>query len=415
MLSNRIKKNTLILIMSSAIIFSGSALYINADSVDNMKFIENVKLESINSYKSDSENITNSNQLKRTNNRLSLLNFNLSKSGLMTGELLLENENIKLLIDGEILKDNENENRFYGNLKTNNKDYEIINFSILNSNETEYNIPVLKIYIKNTQDNIVELYTIKLDNDIFNNISNLKYKIEDASIEDMYWFVKENEPEAYMTSSEDQSRSATIRSVNFYPTLKWSYTDAGKKFNIESKYSINSRMVQSGDEVTGEFRIMSHELKENGKVIKSTGQKLTRINGKWGSQAKIEYVTAVSTNGTYNVRQSPVYFSVNTSTKVAANVSIGLRPNYSKAPTTAYPLGVRGYQASFEGKKGSYFEMSQKNNYLNSVIKVNGSDGGSNSYVGKNVTYQTAFTFKQGVHSKNFTTSIHAPLRTKTN
>ena len=59
--------------------------------------------------------------------------------------------------------------------------------------------------------------------------------------------------------------------------------------------------------------------------------------------------------------------------------------------------------------------MSQKNNYLNSVIKVNGSDGGSNSYVGKNVTYQTSFTFKQGVYSKSFKTSIHAPLRTKTN
>lgn len=59
--------------------------------------------------------------------------------------------------------------------------------------------------------------------------------------------------------------------------------------------------------------------------------------------------------------------------------------------------------------------MSKTNNYLNSVIKINGSDGGNNSYVGKNVTYQTSFTFKQGVHSKNFTTSIHALLRTKTN
>lgn len=66
-------------------------------------------------------------------------------------------------------------------------------------------------------------------------------------------------------------------------------------------------------------------------------------------------------------------------------------------------------------KKSSYFEMSQRNNYLNSVIKVNGGDGGSNSYVGKNVTYQTSFTFKQGVHNKNFTASIHTPLRTRTN
>lgn len=226
----------------------------------------------------------------------------------------------------------------------------------------------------------------KINKNIFNNISNLTSVVNNASIEVKYWFVKENEPEAYMTSSEDFSKAATIRSVNFYPTLKWSYTDMGKTFNIESKYSINSRMIQSGDEVTGEFRIMSHELKENGKPIKSTGQKLTRINGKWGSQAKI-----------------------------GPNVSIGLRPNYSKAPVSSYPLGVRGYQASFEGKKGSYFEMSKTNNYLNSVIKINGSDGGNNSYVGKNVTYQTSFTFKQGVHSKNFTTSIHALLRTKTN
>lgn len=255
----------------------------------------------------------------------------------------------------------------------------------------------------------------KINKNIFNNISNLTSVVNNASIEVKYWFVKENEPEAYMTSSEDFSKAATIRSVNFYPTLKWSYTDMGKTFNIESKYSINSRMIQSGDEVTGEFRIMSHELKENGKPIKSTGQKLTRINGKWGSQAKIEYVTAVSTNGTYNVRQSPVYFNINTSTKIGPNVSIGLRPNYSKAPVSSYPLGVRGYQSSFEGKKGSYFEMSKTNNYLNSVIKINGSDGGNNSYVGKNVTYQTSFTFKQGVHSKNFTTSIHALLRTKTN
>lgn len=415
MLLNRIKKNTLMLLMASVIVFSGSTLYINADSMDNLKVIKDVKLQSISAYKSSSENVKNSNQLKRTNNKLTLSTLNVSKSGFITGELFLENENVRLSIEGELLSDSENENKFYGNLKTNNKNYEITNFSILNSNEVDYNVPILNIYIKDVKNDRIEFYTIKLDKNIFNNVSKLTSKIENASIEDKYWFVKENEPEASMTSEEDYSRAATIRSVNYYPTLTWSYTDAGKKFNIESKYSINTRMVQSGDEVTGEFRIMSHELKENGKAIKSAGQKLTRINGKWGSQAKIEYVTAVSTNGTYNVRQSPVYFSVNTSTKIGANVSIGLRPNYSKAPTSAYPLGVRGYQASFEGKKGSYFEMSQRNNYLNSVIKVNGSDGGSNSYVGKNVTYQTSFTFKQGVHNKNFTTSIHAPLRTRTN
>ena len=394
---------------------SVSALENNKNSVDNLNVIKNTKLYSINSYKSNDENITNSNQLKKTNDKLSLLNFNISKSGWITGDLYLENENVKFSIEGELLKDNESKDKFYGSLKTNNSNYEITNFSIMNSNEAEYNVPILNIYIKNLKEDRIEFYTLKLNQKNFNDISNLSYKIEDASIEDKYWFVKENEPEASMETSEDYTRAAVIRSVNFYPTLKWSYTDLGKTYNIESKYSINSRMVQSGDEVTGEFRIMSHQLKENGKVIKSIGQKLTRINGKWGSQAKIEYVTAVSTNGSYNVKQSPVYFNVNTSKPIGANISIGLRPNYSKAPVSSYPLRVRGYQASFEGKKGSYFEMSQKNNYLNSVIKVNGSDGGSNSYVGKNVTYQTSFTFKQGVYSKSFKTSIHAPLRTKTN
>ena len=85
------KKSALILIMSSIIAFLGNALYINLESINDLNIIENTKLYSINSYKSGDENIVNSNQLKRTNDKLSLLNFNVTRSGLITGDLFFEN------------------------------------------------------------------------------------------------------------------------------------------------------------------------------------------------------------------------------------------------------------------------------------------------------------------------------------
>lgn len=210
MLLKRIKKSTLMLIITSIIVFSSNTLHTNAENIDNLNVIKNVKLYSVDSYKSSDENIINSNQLKRTSNQLSLLNFNLSKSGNITGDIFLEKENIKFSINGELLKDSENKNKFYGNLETNNINYEIVNFSILNSNDTTYNVPILDICIKNLKEDSIEFYTLKFNQNIFNNISNLTSVVNNASIEDKYWFVKENEPEAYMTSSEDFSKAATI-------------------------------------------------------------------------------------------------------------------------------------------------------------------------------------------------------------
>lgn len=198
------------LIITSIIVFSSNTLHTNAENIDNLNVIKNVKLYSVDSYKSSDENIINSNQLKRTSNQLSLLNFNLSKSWNITGDIFLEKENIKFSINGELLKDSENKNKFYGNLETNNINYEIVNFSILNSNDTTYNVPILDICIKNLKEDSIEFYTLKFNQNIFNNISNLTSVVNNASIEDKYWFVKENEPEAYMTSSEDFSKAATI-------------------------------------------------------------------------------------------------------------------------------------------------------------------------------------------------------------
>lgn len=409
--------------LTMIVCISVNSSVISASEKNKLSLKVETNIRNVTAYKA-SNLINNAKDLKVNKDSIEVNNLEISDNGYVGGEIKLNNGLESLNINGTLFKDFNNKKNYYAQLKTDNPNYDIVHFSFASKGENSmltnsiFKSNSLNIYIKNKDKGNIDFFEIEIDDNYVDKLETMNDKLDYSGLEDTYWFTKVLEPESSMTSEVNlaEPKAATIRSVNYYPTLTWKYTSVGKVYNMESKYKLNSRMVQTGDQVRGELSIQEYTLKENGKIVSTNSSgKLTRIKGMWGSQAKVESIDFVSTNGSYIVKQSPIHFQVSARKQIAPGVLVTLRPNYGVSASSSYPRPVKGYEASFESKNGSFYEMRKINDYLYSGILVNGSDGGANSYVGKNVTFQSEFTFTHGEGSTLFSTNIYAPMRTNTN
>lgn len=417
-------KQKMFIVATIATLFTFSntnAKVINANEPNDKSMVYLKELSNKKSFEAYStKNIDNSNKIKQSSSKISISNLKISEQGKIQANLKLD-KNINIKLDGKFSKE-DSKNTYYGEIKTNNKNYEVLHFSITRPGNKrtiskEYSQkPVLNIYLKDIKRDCVNFYEIDIDNDVLNKLDKINSNLDIASIESIYWFINTIEPEAIMDASEEPSkdRAKTLKTVTLNPTLKWSYTDMGKTFNIVSKFTIPTKITQSGDTVISEFKISKHTLTENGTVIKSRMQKIKSLKVMIGSNTKILYLNKVGVNGTYTKSQSPIYFDCSASKQIAPGVSIGVRPLYtSKGYKNTDLVPVNKYQLAFEATKknstlsSTRLELSEPGHYLTTSVLLD------NPYVGKNISVQYSFRFENGAYGKTFTyngSNMHTTL-----
>lgn len=400
------------------------SININAESLSNDKAIIEEEINNdlnVTSSVATKEEIDEKELPTKSTKDIQVEKFSVYNDGKVTGNISIKNQNNDLEVnnidlEGTLLKDPNTDEQILGRMRASNSNFDIVHFSICKPGKKSYatgntyDYPTMNIYIKDNKTGTIDFFEFEIKDTIFSEVYKLKENLEPAAIEDAYWFVNVTEPEYEVTQEEGPStRMKRTRSIVGYSTLKWSYKNGtGKTSNIKSQFKLNLTIDQSADSIFGNVRIMSFTHTENGEPLKYHGNyALTRIKGKWGSNHKINRLISVGTTGSFSERKPPIYISVNARKQIAPGVIIGLQPTYSSSPVKGYPFIVDGYQTAFETKNGSkYFEMKNRNDQLDSEIKL------YSKYAGKNISYQVEFTHKHGAYSKKGSIRAHATLRT---
>lgn len=162
-------KTYIITLMTAFTLFGGiSQMTVNANEKEISTITMEEAINSIDSFETTTTNVNSSEQIKQSKSRLKLTQLNISQTGDVKSQIIMDT-NEKLELNGKLLK-SDDKKTYYGEIKTNKLNYEVIHFSITRPGEETpiyknvYNTPVLNIYIKDIISDKINFYELEIKN-----------------------------------------------------------------------------------------------------------------------------------------------------------------------------------------------------------------------------------------------------------